>query len=248
MTIFLTSSPTLGWAGDLNPSNGFLSTLRAALPRPIKCLMISSYPDDVEITDRMAWELRECFERANLAFDHFEVLDRRTFRSAHWMIKRANFIILCGGHVPTENKFFSELKLKEKIQDFEGVLLGISAGSMNCADIVYASPELPGESIDPDYKIFLRGLGLTDVNILPHFQNLKDAKLDGRRLIEDIVYEHSLGNPILCLPDGSYLYITPKHTEVRGLAYRIRNGKVRTVCYDNERKYVVKNCNVVQIR
>ena len=123
MTLFLTSSPCIGWAGDLNPANGFLSKLRKTLPHPLHCLMISSAPDDKEMTDRMAWDMREIFGRADLAFDKYEVLDRRTQRYAARMICDANFIILCGGHVPTEHKFFKELHLRARLSRFEGVIM-----------------------------------------------------------------------------------------------------------------------------
>ena len=82
MTLFLTSSPCIGWAGDLNPANGFLDELRATLPHPLHCLLITSAPDDKEMTDRMAWDMREIFARAGLAFDKYEVLDSRTQRYA----------------------------------------------------------------------------------------------------------------------------------------------------------------------
>lgn len=241
MTLFLTSSPTLGWAGDLNPDNGLIDDLRAVMPHPINCVMISSFPDDVEITDRMAWELRECFDHADLSFDHYEVLDRRTEKQAARMIREANFIILCGGHVPTENQFFQDINLRLKLKKFDGVMLTISAGSMNCADVVYSSPELEGEAIDPDYKLYFRGLGLTKVNILPHFQTLRGSMLDGMRLIEDIIANHSYGHPIYCLTDGAFFVITPDRTELRGHAYKMLNGKLRLVCHHEERKLLDKN-------
>ena len=50
-------------------------------------------------------------------------------------------ILLGGGHVPTQNKFFKEIRLREKIKDFDGIIIAISAGSMNSADIVYCQPE-----------------------------------------------------------------------------------------------------------
>ena len=238
MTIFLTSSHTLGWAGDLNPANGLKYELRAELPEEINCVMISAVPDDEEITDRMAWEIRECFDRADMAFAHYEVLDRRTQRYAARMLRKANFIILCGGHVPTENKFFHDLKLRDRIKDFDGVLLGISAGSMNCADIVFSFPELDGEAKDPKYKCYLRGLGFTEINILPHFQNLKKAKLDGLRLVQDIVAYHSFLHPVYCLPDGSYILIRHGKTEIRGLAWRMKDGIMRRVCKDGLAKTI----------
>lgn len=238
ITIYLTSSHTLGWAGDLNPKNGLAEELCATLPNPLRCLMITSYPDDQEITDRMAWEIRECFENEERPFDHFEVLDRRNEEDAARMIQDANFIILCGGHVPTENNWFKDIKLRQRIKKFQGILLSISAGSMNCAETVYASPEHEGEAIDPKYKRHIKGLGLVNINILPHFQELGDVKIDGMHLIKEIVAKDSYKHPVYCLPDGSYFHITAERTELRGLAFKMHNGRLRKICNDNERKKI----------
>ena len=67
-------------------------------------------------------------------------------------------ILLGGGHVPSQNQYFKDYKIKEKLKEFDGILIGISAGSMNCANIVYAMPEEAGESINPGYQRFLTGL------------------------------------------------------------------------------------------
>lgn len=241
ITHFLTSSPCIGYDGDLNPANGLIEELRTLLPPPLKCLLISSAPDDREMTDRMAWGMREAFEHVAMPFSHYEVLDRRTYRSAARMVRDANFIVLCGGHVPTENKFFEEIGLKAKLKKWDGVILSISAGSMNSADIVYASPELEGESVDPKYKVLLKGLGLTDINILPHFEMLRDYRLDGKSLIEEIVKIHSYTLPVYCLNDGAYFLIRNGKTELRGEAYCMHMGKLRQICKDNERKLMSRS-------
>lgn len=233
MVLFLTSSPTQGWGGDLNPANGFLDELRRSLPSPLKCVMITSAPDDTEMTDRMAWEMREIFDHANLSFDHYEVLDRRTQRYAARMLKEANFIILCGGHVPTQNKFFKQINLIAKLKKFDGVIMSISAGSMNCADIVYASPELDGESVDPSYMRYITGLGITNINIIPHYQVLKNAVLDGKRM-EQILNIDSYGRPIYCLPDGSWIKINRLHAILYGEAYLLRYGVKSEICRNGD--------------
>lgn len=248
MILFLTSSPTIGWAGPLNPANGFVDDLRAALHRPIKCAMVSSYPDDIKITDRMAWELRECFEWADLKFDHFEVIDRRTARFAPRIIRNANFVILCGGHVPTENAFFQQIRLSELLKNFNGVVMGISAGSMNCASTVYAPPELEGEAINPDYRHYFRGLGLTDVNIMPHFQNMRNARIDGYHLVRDLMAPHSFDKTIYCLADGAYIKVTPHSTTLCGEAFRLTRGVVRKVCHDGERKRMSRGGRLYKIK
>ena len=99
-------------------------------------------------------------------------------------------VILGGGHVPTEKAFFDEIGLRDALlkgddrnaNGWDGIVMGISAGSMNCADIVYAQPEMPGEAADPSYQKFIQGLGLTDVNVLPHYQAVKnDLRNRGRK-------------------------------------------------------------------
>lgn len=248
ITHFLTSSPCIGYDGDLNPANGLIDELRNLLPHPLNCLLISSAPDDREMTDRMAWGMREAFNHVNMPFDHYEVLDRRTYRSVARMVRDANFIVLCGGHVPTENKFFEEIALRSKLKKWDGVILSISAGSMNSASIVYASPELEGESIDPKYKVLLHGLELTDINILPHFEMLRDEKLDGKSLVNDIVRTHSFTLPVYCLNDGAYFLIRNGKTELRGETYLMHLGVLKQICKDGERKMLSKNGTLRAIR
>lgn len=237
MVIFLTSSPTIGWGGDLNPANGFLDELRKAMPKEIRCLMITSYPDDQQITDRMAWELREEFDHADLSFSHYEVLDRRTQQYARRMIKDANFIILCGGHVPTQNKFFKELKLAGLLRGFDGVMMTISAGSMNCADTVYCGPELEGESVDPNFMRFIPGLGLTPINIFPHYYGACNNMLDGQRM-EQILLIDSYARPIYCLPDGSWIKINHLHAILYGDAYLMRYGQRHQFCTNDNTRII----------
>ena len=85
-------------------------------------------------------------------------------------------IVLTGGHVPTQNNFLKQLRLRERLLNYNGIIVAWSAGSMNCADVVYAGPEFEGEAIDPLYERWISGLGITDINIFPHFQKLKDDK------------------------------------------------------------------------
>ena len=112
-------------------------------------------------------------------------------------------LILADGHVTTQNKFFEKIRLREHISHFKRTIIGISAGTMNCAEVVYAQPELVGESLDKEYKRFLFGLGITKLMILPHYQDIKDDFLDGQRLFEDITYPDSYGREFYVLEDGN---------------------------------------------
>ena len=100
---------------------------------------------------------------------------------------------------------------------------------MNAASIVYVQPELEGESVDPFFHRFIPGLKLTKVKILPHYQQVKNWKLDGKRLFEDITYPDSMGQIFYALVDGSYLYQKDGQEWLMGEAYRIADGKLEKI-------------------
>ncbi|MBR3293750.1 MAG: Type 1 glutamine amidotransferase-like domain-containing protein [Oscillospiraceae bacterium] len=120
------------------------------------------------------------------------------------------------------------------MKDYDGVVVGISAGSMNSAELVYAQPEEESEALDPDYRRFLPGLGLTKTMLLPHYQEVKDDVLDGLRLFEDITYPDSLGRCFYAITDGTYLFIENGREELRGEAYRIRGGVLTQISENGE--------------
>ena len=105
---------------------------------------------------------------------------------------------------------------------------------MNCADKVYASPELEGEAIDPNYQRWIDGLGLTDINIFPHFQGLRNDYLDGMRMIEDITCADSFTHEILALNDGTYIVIDENRKTLYGEAYSIKDGIIKQICSNGQ--------------
>ena len=231
MIAFLTSSPCIPNAerAILNPENGFVDRMRAALPEHPRCLFICSHPDSAYLTDKYAGDMNEAFSGAGIPFASLTVLDSRTDDHAEELIAASDLIILAGGHVPTQNAYFSRIGLREMLRDYQGVIMGVSAGSMNATDMVYAQPEMEGESIHPDFKRWLPGLGLTKTNLLPHYQQVKDWYLDGKRLFEEITYPDSFGHAFYALPDGSYLYIEDGKETLLGEAYRIADGHMARI-------------------
>ena len=143
-------------------------------------------------------------------------------------------IWLGGGHVPTQNRFFQEIGLREKMEGFQGIVIGISAGTMNAADVVYVQPEHEGEAVDSSFVRFIPGLNLTKTQILPHYQMVKDWYLDGMRLYDDITYGDSYGHEFLVLEDGSYLMSLNGTESVHGNAYIISDGQIRKIKEDEE--------------
>lgn len=142
--------------------------------------------------------------------------------------------------MPTQNKFFRRIGLMQAMKGFDGIVIGISAGTMNCAETVYAQPEMPGESISRIYERFLEGLGLTRCNVLPHYQAVKNDMLDGKRLMEDITYPDSVGQKFYALPDGSYILQKDGTVTVYGEAYLVAERKAEKICSDGESLLIYK--------
>ena len=241
MTLFLTSSPCddnvpggLPIPCILDRRNGFVDALSACWTPGVRCLIACADPDAFEHNDEMRDTFASAFAFHGLTYKSFDLLDARNEEDAERLVRQSGFILLAGGHVPTENAFFQRIGLRTLLEDFGGIVMGISAGSMNAADVVYAQPEEAGESVDPDYERFIPGLGLTNLNILPHYQMVRDNILDGRRLYEDITFEDSVGHAFLVLVDGSYVLEEDERCEVYGEAYLIFSGKMMKICEEGD--------------
>ena len=236
MTYFLTSSPCLPCSPSLNPVNGFVEELRKALPGPCRALFIASDPDNPEHTYRFYHDMPGSFTEIGIPFTRADVLIRENQDQCGELIANADVIFLCGGHVPTQNRFFQDINLRERLKGWGGVIVGVSAGSMNAADVVYVQPEEPGEATNPDFQRFATGLGLTKIMLIPHYQMVKDNMLDGMRLYEDITYGDSMGRRFHVMVDGSYLLGESKsgREELRGEAYLIENGVLTQICREGE--------------
>lgn len=235
MVTFITGSPFIDGAERalLNPDNQLLHRLYAVLPPNPRVLFVASNPDDHTGTCRFGADVFCAFAEAGITFSKYTVLDGTNAVSAKKLVHSSDFIIFAGGHVPTQNAFLNAIHMRRLLSDFNGVVMGISAGSMNLADVVYVQPEEPGES-RPDFPRFAPGLGLTKFQILPHYQKVKDNILDGKRLYEDITFADSMGQSFIVLPDGSYIYQDHEEQTLLGEGYRLKNGIMELLTLDGE--------------
>ena len=238
MICFLTSRTDEAETGHLNPANGFVDELRRRFPPECRALFVCSDPDNWETMDFYAGVLKKSFEDTEFRFQDFRTLDGRNEAQAAELVNASDLLILAGGHVPTQNRFFRKIDLRGLLEGFAGLVVGISAGSMNSAETVYAQPELEGEAVDPGYQRFLPGLGLTKTMLLPHYQDVKDDVLDGLRVFEDITYPDSMGKTFYAIPDGSWLLVEAGREELRGEAYRIRDGGLEQISADGDAVYL----------
>ena len=227
MKLFITSSPFVDGADQaiMDPQNGLIHRLKQALPPYCRCLYICSSPDRRDLNCTFGADIFQIFAQEGMAFSHYAVLDGNNMYEAKKLVMESDLIVLAGGHVPTQNAFFHRIRLRELLKAYDGVVLGISAGSMNMADIVYAQPEEAGETA-PDYEKFIPGLGLTTCNVLPHYQKAKHYTVDGLHLYEQITLPDSMGHCFYAIPDGSYIYQDEAQKLLCGEGYCICDGKM----------------------
>lgn len=228
-------------------SNGFVDNLRRVWRQDARIMMFASDPDDYEMTDRAAIALEDSLVLAGLSVSEVRVFDHRNSDEAgclSGMVEWADVIFLAGGHLPTQNRFMKECGLKSALGldrnvhgsldsdahgSFDGIVIGLSAGTMNCASTVYMMPELQGEAADPEFERFADGLGITDIQIIPHAKDTRQLIVDGMNSITDIAAADSRGRRFYLIEDGSYFVVKNGVTEFFGSGEIIENGEFRKI-------------------
>lgn len=208
-------------------TNEFIYLVTKLWKKDSKILFITASPKNTRWSKIIIDIISQSLNFANLSFESFDLCDDNDYNQD---LGEYDVIFLGGGHVPTQNKFFEKIDLAQRIKDFEGIIIGVSAGSMNSAEIVYAQPEEKGEAVDPNYKRFLKGLNLTKYQIIPHYHAIKNKSLDGLRIIEDISYGDSVGRCFYALPNGSYIYQTKEEAYLYGEGFKIEDKKIDKLC------------------
>ncbi len=241
MNVFLTSSPFNDCVPEgvdlpciFDEKNSFVELLRERVKPDARLAVVTADPENFDANDEMTETFANCFLYHGMTLSDVSLCDARTAHMAGEIIRNADIVMIGGGHVPTQRAFFKQIRMRSLMKRFRGVVIGISAGSMNSARVVYAQPEMEGESVDPNYKKFFFGLGLSEVKILPHYQKVRHYMLDGRSLYDEITREDSYGNEFLAIPDGSFVLEEDGHAYLFGEGYRMADGEMEQICEDGE--------------
>lgn len=227
MICFFTSATGPYQTPALYTEYGFTDRLRRDLPDPVRALWIANDPADHDRTLPFALEVRDAFANAGFPVADWEILDDLNADRAEALVQRANLIILSGGEIPVQNRFFERIRLKTLLQGWDGVLVGISAGTMNSAETVPVPPDGPDDPVDPDQWPVLPGLGLTRHNVIPHFQYIRTQSMPGFGTVEDYFRAVGRTRPLLALNDTAYIFRDAAGNEkICGQAYRIADGTI----------------------
>ena len=217
--------------GKIDNRHGFLDLLKTHLHRTEQMLYISAYAnDDLRVSDWFSNTI-ESLKKENILFRENVLVNGKNAHLLQSLLENTDIVFLSGGHLPTQNQFFAQIRLKELLKNYDGIIVAQSAGSMNCASTVYICPEIPGEATDPDFQRFRPGLGLTDIHIIPHYNVNRFMQLDGMRFYEDIIAPDTFHVPLYLLTDGSFFYIEDNHSPVsNGELFRFYQGEIEALC------------------
>ena len=216
----------------ISNENGIVDQLRESLKDKNKVVFISS---DISSTPESVSPYAKIFfdsmKMVNIIFNEYLIIEGTNYEKASEYIGGADLVFLCGGDTYNQHKLFLKMNLKQILCHFSGVVIGQSAGALNMAVNVFNSPEEKEES-EP---IFYEGLGLTDINIEPHFK-LDDASFnDKERYQRDVIIKESYNRVIYGQCDGSHIFINENNmATIYGRTYLISNGKIEKIC-DNHK-------------
>lgn len=216
MKVYLLSGP--------DKYKGYCDALKADISKEIKYIKylvgIAANPNKHEKNDKMFFGDGVCsgivnmLKSCGIKISETALLDDRTdTQTAKSIIEKADVVYLLGGDPMSQYSFIESLGCLNLLKEFDGIVFGISAGSMNCANNVLFFSEDGSNNI-----IKYAGLGISPIYIYPHFS------VDNESLISQLK-QLSKDSEIFALPNDSYIKITDNKTEIVGKCYLFSNEK-----------------------
>lgn len=218
----------------LNNTNNFIDNLQKYIKSGNNFVFIASSPNTHDITDAYARLTFESFNMSGFAFNNLLVIDGRTKEKVEEYITSADIVFLAGGNTYNQMKFFEDINLSKLLKKYKPIVIGQSAGALNLAAHVYCSPEDPDDLSAPRY---FDGLGLTDINIEPHFKS--SPHFGEWNILEKMLLEDSNKKPFFAITDGSYIIDDGEKRVLYGEGYLFKGGKITKVS-DNGGRYTIK--------
>lgn len=215
---------------ELNNINNFVGELQKYITKGKNFLFIASSPENFEINDFYGQLTFNSFNISGFEFKNLQILDYRNLQNAENLIKEASIIFLAGGNTIREMQFFNELNLSSLLKKYGPIIIGQSAGALNLAHEVYCSPEDENEIENIRY---FSGLGLTYINIEPHFKN--SPHFGEWSVLERILLEDSKKKPFIAITDGSFIVDNGIEQTIFGEAYEFSKGDYKQICENGKK-------------
>ena len=112
---------------------GFFEDLKKEWPKAANLLYIPCDPNDIKDNENQKRRILDCFEQVNLLVKEVVTLREDDASRIKELISWADVIYLAGGHAPTQLAFMNRIGLKKALLTYNGIVIGLSAGSINAA-------------------------------------------------------------------------------------------------------------------
>ena len=110
----------------------------------------------------------EWFREIGIDIENVDIFDvNMNEETLEEKINNADIIFLMGGDTIRQFEFISKLNISEKIKEFQGAVIGVSAGAINLGKISICSKDID-DGVE-NTKIYY-GIGRIDYTFEPHFE------------------------------------------------------------------------------
>lgn len=211
---------SLYFFSGFDESKGFTSEIAKSLHEHItdkhSLIFIASCPFGYKITDfykdlHTAW-----FRDIGIEFESVDVIDdRKTESQCAELISRASVIFLMGGTTLQQIEFLQKNKLIYALKQFNGVVMGVSAGAINMAEnSFYSAYGQEGKT-----HIYC-GIGLADISVKPHFN------IENKALLDNDIIPFSNTIDVYAMCDDSAILVLDNERRYYGDIYLVSKGKI----------------------
>lgn len=192
----------------INKETGFTKKEKKYMQKDIKensiITFISAYTKEEEKQKESIENKIKCFKQIGINFKKKYTIDEETNKKdALKYIKESNIIFLLGGAPHIQMQIINKNELQQELRKVP-LIIGVSAGAMNQTKRVIYIDEFEENKLY-DYE----GLNYFETSIYPHYS---------QDLIEEIK-EVSQKQPIIAIPDGSFIRIENDKVEYIGKKY-----------------------------
>ena len=220
----------------MSNENGLVDQLKNSLKRNKKVVFVSSdinsTPDSVESYARIFFD---SMKMVGITFEEYCILDGTKVNKSKEYIENADLVFLCGGDTYNQHLLFEKIKLKLLLSTYSGIVMGQSAGAINMAEHCFNSPE----ELEESEPVFFEGLGLTNINVEPHFVYDTSRFNENEKYQRKVIIDESYNRPIYGQCNGSHVFIDENNiATIYGETYLIINGNIEKIC-ENNQKFVI---------
>ena len=192
----------------INKETGFTKKEKKYMQKDIKensiITFISAYTKEEEKQKESIENKIKCFKQIGINFKKKYTIDEETNKKdALKYIKESNIIFLLGGAPHIQMQIINKNELQQELKKVP-LIIGVSAGAMNQTKRVIYIDEFEENKLY-DYE----GLNYFETSIYPQYS---------QDLIEEIK-EVSQKQPIIAIPDGSFIRIENDKVEYIGKKY-----------------------------